>query len=268
MEKFKDKYEILIGFITIVISFSVFKEDFQDIVVNLGFIDFNLSQYFFVIVIGFLLSIYLYTVEGVLSKTKLGNWNGFNYVILIAYTIFVIILFSPFIIGLSYLGNILISSIGKMKKSYQIVSNLITLMISLISLILSVFYSNKVLKSKKEKAIEDLEEEEIRDLDTARKLYTDGYYSQSILEAFKVLEVHLYKMISKKNIRVRRFKFNDLFNGAIKSGIIKEDEVPFIQEIRIMRNTAAHNDIEFNKDQAKKAIDFINRLIERSDYNK
>ncbi|GET33181.1 hypothetical protein PbJCM13498_20440 [Prolixibacter bellariivorans] len=264
MEKLKDKYEILIGFITIVISFSAFKDELKAITIDLGFVDFNLSQYFFVIVIGFLFSIYLYTVESVLNKTRLGNWKGFNYVILIAYTIFVLILFSPFIIGLSYLGKNLINSIGNLRGTSNILSVIISIILTLISSFFSGYFSHRVLKARKDKAIEELEEEEIKDLDTARKLYTDGYFSQSILEAFKVLEVHLYRMISKSDLRVRRFHFQDLIEGAMKLEVIEEKDIPFIQDIRGMRNSAAHRDVAFTKEQAEKTIDFISDLIEKS----
>ena len=71
-------------------------------------------------------------------------------------------------------------------------------------------------------------------------------------------------MISKSDLRVRRFHFQDLINGAIKLGVIEEKDLSFIQDIRGMRNSAAHKDINFTKEQAQKTVDFINELIEKS----
>ena len=262
IEKLKDKYEILIGFIAIIISLSVFKDELKLIVIDLGFINFDLSQYLFIILICILFSIYLYTIERVLSKTKLGNWKGFNAVIIIAYTIFILILFSPFIIAVFYFIYLFISSILKFKAiTITVLSSIISLVFSIVTAFLSGKYIRLQLIARKSKAIERNELEEINNLNTANKLFSHGYYSQSIIVAFNVLELHFYKMISKNDLSVRRYDFQDLFKRAIKLGAVENQDISLVKEIREMRNKAAHNVEKLSKEDAKKSINFITQLI-------
>ena len=89
-------------------------------------------------------------------------------------------------------------------------------------------------------------------------LYNSNFYSKAILEAFKILELQLIKLFSKRQINISRhqFNFNELFNYAIKLKILDKEDIATVHEIRKMRNTAAHLDVEHTRQQATKAIKF------------
>ena len=116
----------------------------------------------------------------------------------------------------------------------------------------------------KRKAKEDIEEQEIKELDNATKLFNDGYYSHSVLESFKVLETHLFKMLTEKNVRVQRYNQKDLIQFSLKHKIISESDMPSINDIRSMRNVVAHSDSDHTKQQANFALNFVRKLLKRN----
>jgi len=124
-------------------------------------------------------------------------------------------------------------------------------------------YAKKAIKQKKEKQQEELECQEIKELERATRLLNDGYYSQAILETFKVLELHLFKLLKKLDVRVQKHRFHDIQSFAVKKEIISNDDVMIINAIRQMRNSAAHLDTEHTKEQAEKAVIFVRSLIQR-----
>jgi len=95
---------------------------------------------------------------------------------------------------------------------------------------------------RKAKLQEQAEESEIKGLGTANKLFKDGYYSHSILESYKVLETHLHKIITAKNIRVSKFRYSDLINISLIENIINNEDLKNIENLRKMRNISAHTD--------------------------
>ena len=81
MEKFKGKYEIIFGFVTLVVSLSAFKEELSKFNLDLGFTSLSLAHLFLYCVFGFCLCLYFYTVEFVVRETKIGHWKIFDYLI-------------------------------------------------------------------------------------------------------------------------------------------------------------------------------------------
>ncbi|WP_321345214.1 HEPN domain-containing protein [uncultured Draconibacterium sp.] len=268
MDRIKDKYEIILGFLAVVISFAAFKDSLGKISIDLGFLKFSLADYFLVVVSGFLLSIYLYTIESVLNKTKLGNWKGFNYILLIAYTIFVAFLFSPIPIGIVYLVKL---SLPMLIKHIEVINSVLTIISFIVGIVLSYLsnrLSKKVLKAKKNQEINEIEEKEITDLDLARNLFKSEYYSQTILEASKILELHLTKLITRTNNRVRKNNFRELLDTSLKLGFIDQSDYSQVQKVRKMRNDSAHLVIEFSKEQAEESLNIVEELIKKSAANK
>jgi hypothetical protein len=116
---------------------------------------------------------------------------------------------------------------------------------------------------RKAKLQEQAEESEIKGLGIANKLFKDGYYSHSILESYKVLETHLYKTITAKNIRVSKFRYSDLINISLKENIINNEDLKNIENLRKMRNISAHTDQNNTKQQAENSLEFVKQLLKR-----
>jgi len=81
MEKIKNKFEIILGFVTLIISLSAFKNELSQISIDLGFKTITLAEYFLYSVIGFSISLYLYIFEIVARDTKIGKWKLFDYLL-------------------------------------------------------------------------------------------------------------------------------------------------------------------------------------------
>jgi len=199
MEDSKDRYGFILGFVGLAISLSAFKDELSKIIINLGFVKFPLSTYFFVIIIGLVICLYLYTVERALRNTKFGIYKIFDHIIKAAYAIFIFLIASPIILILSMICYQFIRILGYLDvKGLRVISSIVSTVIGIVTGCLSTLYAFRTIKQKKEKQQEELEYEEIRELEKATHLLNDGYYSQAILEAFKVLELHLFKLLMKR----------------------------------------------------------------------
>ncbi len=265
MDKIKNKYELILGFVTLVISLSAFKEELAKVVLELGFTTITLADYFLSIVYGLSICLYLYVLEKIVSDTRIGNWKGFNLILRIAYFLFVFVLLTPILIILNILFFklyvILTIQFTEPNHTIQTVLHLVT---GAIGAILADLISSRLIREMKRKAKEDIEEQEIKELDNATKLFNDGYYSHSVLESFKVLETHLFKMLTEKNVRVQRYNQKDLIQFSLKHKIISESDMPSINDIRSMRNVVAHSDSDHTKQQANFALNFVRKLLKRN----
>lgn len=263
MENFKNKYEIILGFVTLIVSFSAFKDELSRINLQLGYTTISLSEYFLIIVFGFGVCLYFYIIDKIFQDTKIGSWKLFDYLIRLAYFIFVILLLTPIflIINIIFYKFYLYSS---KSDQVEIWYEITLFIISLVNILGAISFSMKLYRKEQEQQAEKLEEKEIKELDNANKLFEDGYYSHSVLETFKVLESHLLKKLKQKNIRVSASRALDLINSALKHEIISQNDLPKIHQIREMRNATAHSDVNFTKDRAEFALKFINELLKRN----
>lgn len=265
MDKIKNKYEIILGFVTLVISLSAFKEELAKVVLELGYSTITLADYFLWIVYGLSICLYFYILEKIVSDTRIGNWKVFDLILRLAYFLFVFVLLTPILIVLNILFfKLYVILTFQITEPNHTIQNVLHLLTGVIGTILAELISSRLIQEKKRKAKEEIEEQEIKELDSATKLFNDGYYSHSVLESFKVLETHLFKMLTDKNVRVQRYNQKDLIQFSLKEGIISEADMPSINDIRAMRNIAAHSDSEHTKQQANFALKFVRGLLKRN----
>lgn len=268
MDRIKNKYEIILGFVTLIISFSAFKDELAKVELNLGYYIFNLSQYLLFIVICFAICLYLYVSEIIARDTKIGKWKIFDYLVRFAYFLFVFMLLTPILIALNILiVKITYLLIDNVKELESRIGYMISGALGALTASLSKSWSKILLENRKKKEEQEIEEQEIKDLDQATKLFKDQYYAHSILESFKVLELHLYRIIISRNFRVQRYQFEEIVRIALKEKIIQKSDIESINEIREMRNVVAHSDAELTKDKAESALIFVRKLLS-SDYKK
>ena len=263
MEKIKNKFEIILGFVTLIISLSAFKDELSQISIDLGFKTISLAEYFLYSVIGFSISLYLYVFEIVVRDTKIGKWKFFDYILKIAYSLFALIILSPILI----LIYIILYQLNILMEEYETFTKILLFVLRVIILILTLIYSFQLAKryriERKAKLQEQAEESEIKGLGIAIKLFKDEYYSHSILESYKVLETHLYKIITAKDIRVSKLRYRDLISISLKEKIINNEDLKIIENLRKMRNISAHTDQENTKKQAESSLEFVKQLMKR-----
>lgn len=265
----REKYEFLLGFIAIIISLSAFKSEFSQINIELGYVECSLSQYFLAVLIGFLICLYIYVIvyviENIIGNTRITNSSVIKFITKATLIVFIMILFSPFIILINYGVYKAIVAVGQLNQNT--ISTITSLSVGIASLLiglLSRIFVDKYIRFKKEREQDQLQAQEIKELETATKLFQDGYHSQAILEAFKILELHLYRLLTDKDIRVQRQRFNDILRLSVQHEILTSEDVQILEEIREMRNSAAHLNVVHNKDQAEKTMMFVKDLIGRT----
>jgi hypothetical protein len=255
MDNIRNKYEIILGFITLIISLSTFKEELKLVIIDLGFVKINLAYYLLLIIIGFSFSLYLYVLEKVLEPTKIGSWKIFDYILKFAYYLFVFILLSPIVI----LVYIILS---KVYNTWTAVLHLImSVTLGVTYTLISFFISRYIRKLSKQKRTEEMQEKEIKELENTIKLFQEGFYSHAILESFKLLIIHLTKNLSQKGIRVSTINHNEIIKMALNNNLLNNDELIEVNNIRAMRNISAHNISGHTKEQAEESISFVKKML-------
>jgi hypothetical protein len=265
MDRLKDKYEIILGFVTLVISFSAFKEELTKVTLPLGYANVTVADYFLYIVLGFGFCLYWFIMENVFRETKIGTWRIWNYVLRVSYFLFALLLITPILLALNIIIFKLVNLFGGLddntKKTITVILSIISTAISTLAGIMSTrFY---ILRNKYKKLVQT-QTEEIIELENAQRLFDQEFYSQSVLESFKVLESHLYNELTRRDIRVQKHKFNDILKISLAKEIISDNDLPWINDLRGMRNVAAHSDTAYTKVQAQQALDFVRNFLRRS----
>lgn len=264
-DKLRDRYEFILGFVALVVSLSAFKDELREIKLTFGTYNYDLGQYFLGVISGLLFCLYFYSIEKVSRNYSFGQLKIFSYILIFAEVLLIFLITSPIILLLAHLGFWLYSLLPSVPKEELSPTNKILQTIALvINSIASIWIFINNRKQRKERRLRELEEEEIKDLEIANRLLKDGYYSQSILESFKVLETHLFKQLIKKNIRVARNRTNDLIKASVQSGVLTESDLSILNDIRSMRNAAAHLDANYAMEHAEMAIKFIKSLLQNT----
>ena len=117
-------------------------------------------------------------------------------------------------------------------------------------------------KMQKIEAIKKIQYHEEKTIKEAEELFKQGFYAASLVEMGKVIEISLQKrLLEEQNIDVKRYNLYQLLNLALKSKLIDSNQVDSINEIRTMRNKAAHLDVNFSNKDAKWALKETNRIL-------
>jgi hypothetical protein len=265
MGRIKNNLEIVLLYVTLLISLSVFKDELSRISFSLGYGTLTAANYLLYCVIGFSLCLYLYIIDFVFGETKIKKWKLWDYFTKIAFYSFDFILLTPILIILSIAIYKLINLFSHYSDQQAgLLMKALSTIFSAVALIIAVRISAIIRSDRKTKQQEQIQEQEIKELDNATKLLKDGYYSHSILESFKVLETHLFREITKRDLRVQRHDIDDLIAVALKGGIIDNDDLPSILEIRRMRHVAAHLDSDHTEIQAEFALNSLKGILKRN----
>ncbi|HRI19395.1 MAG TPA: HEPN domain-containing protein [Panacibacter sp.] len=264
MEKIKGKYEIVLGFVTLVISFSAFKDELSKFKIDIGFSVISVTDYFLWVVYGFCFSMYLYTIEHFGRDLKIGTWKIFDYILNLAYFLFYFLLASPILlvcyIGIYHLYILLAPRALEVNHWLEI----IMLSLSILYTIISVLNTYEVIRGKKLRKLIEIEEQEIAQLDSASKLHTDNYFAHSIIETFKAFVTHISKKLLDKGVRIPKNNNIKLIDLAYENKILKEEDLEKVNQLRKLRNTAAHSYSQITQEESKDFLDFVKDIIKNN----
>lgn len=252
------RYDLILGFVTVVLSLSAFKDELSRVTVELNFITFTLSQFFFIFILGTTTSFYLYSLERLFSTLTIKQIQILSWTRKAAYWLFILFTLSPIAVGLLW-----VFAQTNLKLS-DFLSTALLAALGSASAILTTYLFRLIVRSRKERQVEELEEKEIIELETAEKLFDQNFYSQSIIETNKVIETHLQRLLRNENIEASRAKFFEIIRYCLNKEIITKDEFGQIERIRRLRNSAAHLDVKNTKEEADTALSFAKELIKRT----
>ncbi|MDP3444520.1 MAG: hypothetical protein Q8T08_16805, partial [Ignavibacteria bacterium] len=94
MKLLKDRYEFIIGFVAVIISLSAFKEELSLIRIDLGLFQFSLANYFFYLILGFVITLHIYIIPYILSFTNYSSSKLFSHIELFSYILFTLLAIS------------------------------------------------------------------------------------------------------------------------------------------------------------------------------
>lgn len=267
MKEIKDRWQFIIGFAAIIISLSAFKDELNAITIDYHFVSFTLSQYLFILMVSFISVIHLYAVPYVFSSSKYSNFKIFKYIESLSYILFLIIILSPSLLFIIYLLQLLLLQITAIDETTKSVfMSILSTLIGAITTLFSKKAVNKYLSRKKIKEESEIIEKEVKSFETADKLIKDGYYNQSLFEAFKMLEMGLYKILRQRDLVFRKGNFIEMTNIARKYNIFSNEQFEQLNQIRVKRNEFAHNiESKVTKEEAESAQKLIKEILAKAE---
>jgi HEPN domain-containing protein len=141
------------------------------------------------------------------------------------------------------------------------IKGLLSAIMGALSVYLSNWFRAILAKREKQSASEQSDKETISFLDRAKKLFDDGHYDLVVVECYKSIEVAAKKALAEKGIVLKGFKSITLIDSAQKAGVIPEDRISLVNEIRILRNQAAHGAKSLSKEDASLVLEATRRVL-------
>jgi len=263
MKDLKDRWQLITGFVAVIISLSSYKDELKEISLDYYFINFNLSEYLFYVIIGFIVVIHLYIIPYILNSTKYSKIKLLKGIENLTYVIFLIIVLSPTFLFFIYIIKLFIVELIKLEEQ-QITK--VMRGISFLSGILTYFLIRNLIKNYKE--LKKIKEEnqsiqkEIQNFEISKKLLNEGYYNQSIFESAKIIEEELNNNLKNQDLIYGKVPISKLILVAEKKKLYDNEILNQINELRIKRNEIAHKiDIVSTKEEAEKFINLAKKII-------
>jgi HEPN domain-containing protein len=99
-------------------------------------------------------------------------------------------------------------------------------------------------------------------LDRAVELAISGHNDLATLEAFRSVEAALQRALIDSNVRVKSSSAKVLIPTAAREGIVKEEQVGVLHELRVARNRAVHNNTPIPDEDAAWFIETTRRVLQ------
>jgi hypothetical protein len=264
----KDKSAFVVALLAAVLAFSSFKDELSNITISLGFYQ---TSFLLIIIIFFViltLSTYLYALDYIRYGTKIQNSIIFKWILPFANFLYLLALLFPLVIFLIWVANVVIQSINLSTMSTDIILTLSSTISVLIGSIVSLVSSKTLTKNIRYQLAEKLEEEGESRFQKAHQLYKNRFYAETILELFKVVESNIRKKLEEIGIVTKNFSPTVLKIFAKKEKILSSQNLAHLDDLRVMRNNAAHHKrISFTRENADSAFKIVEDILKEIDKN-
>ena len=261
-ENHKDKSTFVVALLAALLAFTAFKEELSDITILLGTYQINFLNLLIVFFILLASAAYVYALDYSRQGTRHQNFLLFRWILPFANFLYNAALIYPIIITLILIVNYLISLIKITYLPTEIISIFTSIISVIIGAIGAIVSSKSMTKRNRLQLSEKLEERAQKQLRKAKRLYENEFYSECILELFKVLSLNISGQLEVKGISTKNFSPLLIISLAKKEKIISEESLDNLELAREMRNKVAHADTSFSKS----AADFIFKAVKNTLY--
>lgn len=262
----KDKISFIVAFLGVVVALAPFKDSLQNIPVNMGLYSPSLLELIYLSLALLFLSTYLYAVDYIRYGFKaLDSFKIFKYIQIAGDTLYLLAVVSPIIYLSTWLVVKVAILIPSTTAAFKVSSQLTSTLVSVISLVFTVYASwiqNKEMKKVKEQLLED---SSLTAENEAMALIEKNQWNLAIIEAFRSVELAINKNLVDLGIEPSRMPMARGLDLLIKQGIITKDDYNKIQYIRELRNKAAHSTIEHSKDEALEVMNIVKEIVPKID---
>ncbi|MDX2361567.1 MAG: hypothetical protein QNK23_12225 [Crocinitomicaceae bacterium] len=251
------KLSAVLGLITLMILVSNVRDSFASFSLQIAHMSITIDQFYLITVATLSLSLYSFVIVNIVQNTDYGSFRIFSWIHSLGVYTFVIVLCSPLILsilyGVHWLG--VFSSLSKKNALIVIVviGGLLMLLLLLIIIVFSRMYGNRM----REKEIEMLKLQEMKVFEDVLKFYETEYYSHAVISTIDVVEVRIKRLLLEREIWVGSSYYIQMRALALKHGVLLETDIPYLDGLLALRNSAVHLESVHSKKEAGYAIEFI-----------
>jgi len=261
-----DRVTFVVGFIALLLALSPFKDSLDMFKIEFFTHQISLTGVLLIMTGILFLSVYLSAIDYLkYTFNSLLDWKiPFKYTSILADFFYVIAILFPLLVLIFW---IIISAIQAILSLSETDSTIISLVLSVISAIIGAVIANlslKISKKAKEKFIEESNELEKDSILKAQKAFKDGYYEFMLIELNNSIVNQLYKKLAEKvDIRKRFISTINLIEIAFKYQIINSQQKGLLDDLRVLRNNAAHGKLEapISKESAKELLEQTRKFL-------
>lgn len=259
MNKISDKTEFVLAFAALIIGLGIFSSELKQININFGFKSFSLWDIGLTILLLLLLSIYLYALDYVrYGIPRIENWKVFKTLQRIAHFLYLFAIILPLLIALIWPVAFLLS-----KLPITNIQNYVNYIVITSSALISIgaFLLSLLQLKRKEKVIqEEISERASRSLLETDRLIEKRKWRLVVIETFRLLELMFKNKAEEIGINASRLPFVRLVHIFVEKELITKAQAAKLDQVRELRNLAAHSEKVISGQQAAYVTDAVNEI--------
>lgn len=259
MNKISDKTEFVLAFAALIIGLGIFSSELKQININFGFKSFSLWDIGLTILLLLLLSIYLYALDYVrYGIPRIENWKVFKTLQRIAHFLYLFAIILPLLIVLIWPIAFLLSKlpITNIQNYVSYIATISSVLISIVAFFLSLLQ----LKRREKVIQEEISERASRSLLETDRLVEKRKWRLVVIETFRLLELMFKNKAEEIGINASRLPFVRLVRIFVEKELITKTQAAKLDQVRELRNLAAHSEKVISRQQAAYVTDVVNEI--------
>lgn len=260
----KDRVGFIVAFVAILVGVAQFESILSKMHLDFGFYNPNLFQLLFVICIMVILSVYSLALDNLRSGLKYQNSIFLRYWGKIGVLLFVLALLLPIFFIMISISNLLLAHLYIQKPSPKTISNTVAV-ISAVGIIIFLVVWTSISRKLAIQRASLLGEVVQKNFVRALELYDRKFYSSSIIEFSKVIELILGKKLEEKGLSVMGLSWERIVDLAIKNKIIDDKMSQKINNELYIRDQIIHLQEKPKHEDATSSKNITERLLSSFD---